>query len=96
MSHDKISHPYLSKLRRGIIPKTVESSLAEAISLAIDMPVDQVLAAAGQPMTPGPFRLPKRADRLTSKERDLVISMVDVLLSSRGIKTPTTMSRNGH
>lgn len=84
MSHGLISHPYLSRLRRGLVPKVVEPKLAQGIALAIDVPVDQVMAAAGQPMTPGEFKLPARAQRLTGKERDAVLAVIDALLAARG------------
>lgn len=94
MSHGLISHPYLSRIRRGLVPKVLEPKLAQGIALAIDVPADQVMAAAGQPMTPGPFELPVRAHRLTAKEREAVIAVIDALLAARGVAVPATRKKS--
>lgn len=57
---------------------------ADAIATMLDVPVDQVLAAAGQRKRLGPFELPRRADRLTDQERHAVLGVVDAILDAGG------------
>lgn len=54
------------------------------ISLALDVPLSRVREAAGEvPKTPTEFRLPKRASRLSPKQRRAILSMVDALLDQQ-------------
>jgi len=60
------------------------SSTLLGISIATGRPLDEVRAAAGVPVTPGPFELPDRAHRLTVRERQAVITVIDAMLDARG------------
>lgn len=87
-SHSLVTHFTLSRHARGEVRK-LGLRTAQGMALAIDVPLDEVLRAAGMPMTPGPFELPARAHLLTSKERTAVVAVVDALLDARGIDPDT-------
>jgi hypothetical protein len=91
-SHGLVSHFTLSRHANGETRKLTHRT-AQGIALAIDVPLDEVMAAAGLPMTPGPFQLPARADLLTSKERQAIIAVMDALLASRDALPATTGKR---
>lgn len=60
----------------------IGDDVAERLSIAIEVPVNQVLAAAGQRRRLKPFRLPDRANRLTDTEREIVRLVVDGFLGA--------------
>lgn len=92
LSHGLVSHFTLSRHAAGQTRKLTHRT-AQGIALAIDVPLDVVMTAAGLPMTPGPFELPARADLLTSKERAAVIAVLDALLDARDALPATTGKR---
>lgn len=55
---------------------------ADAIAMMLGVPVDDVLAAAGQRVRLGRFTLPRRADKLEKKERRTVLAVVDAILDA--------------
>lgn len=64
----------------------VGDDVIDGLAKALDLPVERVQRAAGIPVSdvPGePFVLPRRANRLTRKERDHVLELVDLLLERR-------------
>lgn len=56
--------------------------VADALALALDVPVSSVLKAAGQRPRQGRFELPRRADRLVESERKTVIAVIDAILEA--------------
>lgn len=61
---------------------TIGDATADALATMLDVPVAQILMAAGQRPRLGRFELPQRADRLTPPERATILSMVDALLDA--------------
>lgn len=60
---------------------------ARTIATMLDVPVEDVLTAAGKPAPQrAPFVLPEEADALTDSERRAVLGVVDAILNAR---TPT-------
>lgn len=93
-SHGLVAHFTLSRYARGESRK-LNAKTAQGIALALDVPMDVVMRAAGLPMTPGPFELPARAHLLTSKERRAVVAVVDALLGAREIPVVEQAKKNG-
>lgn len=56
--------------------------VADALATMLDVSGGDVLKAAGQRPRLGRFELPRRADRLTERERQAVITMVDAILDA--------------
>lgn len=92
LSHGLVSHFTLSRHAAGQTRKLTHRT-AQGIALAIDVPLDEVMAAAGLPMTPGTFELPARSHLLTHKERLAVIAVIDALLDARDALPATTGKR---
>lgn len=65
-------------LREG--HRNIGDRAADTIATMLDVPVGDVLTAAGKRPRLGPFRLPTRADRLDEQERRVVLSVVDAIL----------------
>ena len=78
-----LSHSTVHAIERG--RPTVEDRAIDGLALALDVPVDKVRRAAGvrRPDTAEPFVLPRRASRLSRKERELILGMVDALLEAK-------------
>jgi hypothetical protein len=62
--------------------QNISDETADAIALMLKVKVDEVLLAAGQRKRLGRFELPRRADRLTEREWELVVGMVDAILDA--------------
>lgn len=60
----------------------ISDETADALATMLDIPVDQVLEAAGQRKRLGRFELPRRADRLDDGERKVVLGVVDAILDA--------------
>ncbi|GEB13588.1 hypothetical protein GUY44_06915 [Pimelobacter simplex] len=60
----------------------ITDETADALATMLDVPVGDVLVAAGQRPRLGRFELPRRADRLTQGERDVVMGVVDAILTA--------------
>lgn len=67
----------------------IGDATADALATMLEVPVDEVLAAAGQRKRLGPFQMPRRADRLTESERAAVLGVVDAILEA-GQSSATT------
>lgn len=78
-----ISPSNLNRYANGTASNPSSSTLL-GIAIATGCPLDVVRAAAGVPVTPGPFALPDRAHRLTVRERQAVITVIDAMLDARG------------
>lgn len=60
----------------------ISDDTADALATMLDVPVDQILQAAGQRKRLGKFELPRRADRLSETERRAVLGVVDAILEA--------------
>lgn len=81
-SQGMVSSSHIGYIERGI-PLDVSDRILAGLSLALDIPLPQLRRAAGlTPRVPEPFVLPERASRLTSRERRLVMEVVDTLLAA--------------
>lgn len=66
---------------------SISDATADALATMLGVPVNQVLEAAGQRQRRGPFELPRRADRLSDGERQVVLDVVDAILTA-GTRQP--------
>lgn len=66
----------------------ISDRAADAIATMLDVPVGDVLHAAGQRRRLGRFELPRRADRLTDPERTTVLAVVDAILNASEQERP--------
>lgn len=66
----------------------ISDRAADAIATMLDVAVSDVLTAAGQRPRLGRFELPRRADRLNDRERDVVVSVVDAILQAADADRP--------
>ncbi len=64
---------------------TVTDDTIDGLAKALDLPVDLVRKSAGlrRPDTDEPFVLPRKAQRLNRRERQVVLDMVDALLEAK-------------
>lgn len=60
----------------------IGDKIGDALAVAIDVPVSVIHAAAGQRPRIGRFELPRRADRLTAQERQVIVHVIDAILES--------------
>ncbi len=60
----------------------ISDDTADALAAMLDVSVDEVLEAAGRRRRLGRFELPRRADRLTERERQAVLGIVDAILDA--------------
>lgn len=77
----------------------ISDRAADAIATMLDVAVGDVLIAAGQRPRLGRFELPRRADRLTDREREVILAVVDAILNATGLERPAEpgpSSRDGH
>lgn len=81
-SEGKVSYETLRLLRIGQHSGSISREVAEGLALALDLPLETVLGAAGQRIPLGPFVLPPRAETLTKSERAAVLSVVDAILDA--------------
>lgn len=62
--------------------------VADRLSIALNVPVSRILAAAGQRLRGEPFTLPARAARLSQTERNIVRAVIDAMLGSYAADRP--------
>ncbi|WP_160006825.1 hypothetical protein [Nocardioides sp. AX2bis] len=60
----------------------ISDETAGAVATMLDVPLADVLAAAGMPPRLGRFELPGRADSLSREQRDVVLGVVDAILDA--------------
>jgi hypothetical protein len=87
-SEGLVSYETLRLLLRGQHSGRISRETAEGMAKALDVPLDDVLAVAGQRIPLGPFVLPTRADTLTPPERQTVLSVVDAILNAADQERP--------
>lgn len=78
-----VSYEIARRVAKGI-HRNVSDRVADALATMLDVSVTEVLEAAGQRPRLGRFELPRRADRLTDRERRTVVEVVDVILEAGG------------
>lgn len=78
-----VSYEICRRIARGV-HRNIGDQTADALATMLDAPVGEVLRAAGQRPRLGRFDLPRRADRLTEREREAVVSVVDAILNAAG------------
>jgi transcriptional regulator with XRE-family HTH domain len=77
----RVTNTSISKYLRGE-PETPSEKVLQAFSVALGIPMTRLREAAGVPAgEPVPFILPKNANRLTLKQRELILHTVRVLLN---------------
>lgn len=83
-SQGRVSHGTIGRIARGGHPGVLEEATLSGLALALDVPRARIELAAGiyrdQPAEP--FVLPPRANRLTRRERAVVLSMIDALIAA--------------
>lgn len=81
-----VSHSTLNQIVLGRVQfENRQEEVLRGIALAIDVPLSKVLEAAGEPpKLPTEFRLPKKANKLTPKQRKAILTMLDALLEEEG------------
>lgn len=79
-----VSHSAIAAIERGQRASVTDETI-DGLAKGLDVPVDRVRRAArvARPDVDGPFVLPRRAARLSRRERELVLAMVDALLEAR-------------
>jgi hypothetical protein len=81
-----ISHSSLNFIAHGQMrAENLSSRLVRGIALALDVPVSTVEKAVKESGggVPVEFRLPKKADKLTPKQRKAVLAFVNALLDQK-------------
>lgn len=76
-----VSYETVRRIVRGE-HRNIGDRAADALATMLDVPVGEVLKAAGQRPRLGRFDLPRRADRLNERERNVIVSVVDTILSA--------------
>lgn len=82
-SRSRINYETLRKIARGEHSGDITDQTAEGISLALDVPVHQVYAAARIPRPLSRWELPARFDRLDLEDRRVVEDVAAALLRAR-------------
>lgn len=77
-----VSYETLRLIVKGEHSGRISPQVAEGLSLALQVPLEQIYAAARKRAPQGPFMLPPEADSLDPKERKAVLSVVDAILSA--------------
>jgi hypothetical protein len=83
-----ISYELVRRVANGDHTNIKDPSV-DAIAAMLGVPTDDVLAAAGMRVRLGPFKLPRRADRLDSRERKVVLGVVEAILNAHETKEGT-------
>ena len=83
-SNGQVSYETLRLIARGEHSGRLSDETVAGLSLALDVPRSRVLAAMGRTMTgpQRPFEAPARWQRLTHRQRQLVVSVGDALLAA--------------
>lgn len=76
-----VSNTSISKYLRGA-PEEPSDEILQAFSVALKIPMPELRKAAGLPAGEAqPFVLPETANRLTARQRELVLHTIRVLLN---------------
>lgn len=82
-SRDRLNYETLRKIARGEHSGDITDQTAEGLSLALDVPVQQVYAAARIPRPLSRWQWPARFDRLDLEDRRTVEEVAAALLRAR-------------
>ncbi|WP_162889914.1 hypothetical protein [Streptomyces olivoreticuli] len=79
-----VSHGTIGRIARGEHTGTLEEETLDGLSLALDLPRTNLEKAAGvyRERPAEPFVMPPRASRLTRREREAVLNIIDALLAA--------------
>lgn len=79
-----VSHSTVHEIESGSRATPTDETI-DGLALALDLPISQVRRSAGLPPPDieTPFVLPRRANRLSRKERGAVLAIVDALLEAK-------------
>ncbi len=76
----RVTNTSISKYLRGE-PETPSEKVLQAFSVALGIPMTRLREAAGvRAGEPEPFILPENANRLTARQRELILHTIRVLL----------------
>ncbi|MEV0322983.1 hypothetical protein ACIBKX_33065 [Streptomyces sp. NPDC050658] len=83
-SSGRVSHGTIGRIARGDHAGLLTGETIDGLALALSVPPAAIEQAAGmyrdRPLEP--FVMPARADRLTRRERGVILAMVDALLAA--------------
>lgn len=82
-SRSRLNYETLRKIARGEHSGDITDQTAEGLSLALDVPVQQVYVAARVPRPMSRWELPTRFDRLDLEDRRVVEEVAAALLRAR-------------
>lgn len=82
-SRERLNYETLRKIARGEHSGDIADQTAEGLSLALDVPVQQVYDAARVPRPLGRWVMPARFDRLDLEERRTVEEVAAAILRAR-------------
>ena len=82
-SRDRLNYETLRKLARGEHSGDITDQTAEGVSLALDVPIAQVYAAARVPRPLSRWQWPAKFDRLDLDDRRVVEEVASALLRAR-------------
>ncbi|WKK24260.1 hypothetical protein QZH56_00875 [Streptomyces olivoreticuli] len=90
-SQGHISHATIGRIARGEHTGTLEEETLDGLALALSLSRTDIEEAAGiyRERPAEPFVLPPRASRLTRREREAVLSVVEALLAAAEHGRPT-------
>jgi transcriptional regulator with XRE-family HTH domain len=79
-----LSHSTVHAIESGQ-RESFDDDTLDGLAKSLGLPIDRVRKAAGvrRPDTDEPFALPRRAQRLSRRERQVVLDMVDALLEAK-------------
>lgn len=77
-----VSYETLRKIVAGTHSGKITNDVGQGIAQALRVAPEVVFAAAGHRGPAGKFDLPDRADRLTQRERVVVLSVMDAILDA--------------
>jgi hypothetical protein len=83
-SGGKVSYETLRLIVSGRHSGNIGEEVAEGLALALDVPLSRIYTAAARRAPLGRFELPRRADRLNRSEREVILSVVDAILTAAG------------
>jgi hypothetical protein len=82
-TRSRVNYETLRKIARGEHSGDIADQTAEGLSLALDIPLQEVYAAARVPRPLGRWEMPARFDRLNLEDRRVVEEMAAALLRAR-------------
>jgi hypothetical protein len=77
-----VSYESLRSIARGLHGGRLGARTAEGLAKALRVPIERVYAAAGVPAPSGPWDWPRKFERLSPRQRELVEQIAAALLES--------------